>query len=381
MTGKPHLKNRNTPITLWAAVWAGVLLLLTSCSGPPTASPPAATLPPTQEILASATVAPALPTPVISTSLPEQVATPSPVAVAFPTATPDAYQPYTIDNLTNRSYGDGEITVVETLDSNSYFTRTLISYPSDGLSIYGFMNTPQERPGRPSPPYPVVIALHGYIDPAVYNTLDYTTGYADTLARAGFLVLHPNLRGYPPSQDGDNRFRVGMAIDVLNLIGLVRQHAGQPGPLAQADPERIGLWGHSMGGGITIKVLTVDPDIRAAVLYGAMSADDQLNYERIFNYFSAGTRGEEELQTPKDAFQRISPVNFLDRIRSAVSIHHGQNDVDVPLAWSIDLCERLNALSAPVECYTYADQPHTFQGAGSELFMQRVVDFYNRTLR
>jgi dipeptidyl aminopeptidase/acylaminoacyl peptidase len=82
-----------------------------------------------------------------------------------------------------------------------------------------------------------------------------------------------------------------------------------------------------------------------------------------------------------DAFQRISPVNFLDRIQSAVSIHHGQNDVDVPLAWSIDLCERLNALSTPVECYTYADQPHTFQGAGSELFMQRVVDFYNRTLR
>ncbi len=381
MTKYLHFKNRPTMINLWTAIWAGVLLLTAGCNTPPTASPAATTLPPTQAVPTSPSAAPALPTPVISTSRPAQTATPTTTVTPSPTPTPDAYQPYTIDALTNRDYGEGTITAIDTMDANSYFTRTLISYPSDGLSIYGFMNTPQERPGRPGPPYPVVIALHGYIDPAVYNTLDYTTGYADTLARAGFLVLHPNLRGYPPSQDGDNRFRVGMAIDVLNLIGLIRQQAGKPGPLAQADPERIGLWGHSMGGGITIKVLTVDPGIRSAVLYGAMSADDQLNYERIFNYFSAGTRGEQELQTPMDAFQRISPVNFLDRIRSAVSIHHGQNDVDVPLAWSIDLCERLNALSTPVECYTYADQPHTFQGAGSELFMQRVVDFYNRTLR
>lgn len=385
MIGNPHLNNRQSMIVklqpLWPVIWAGILLLASSCSGPGIASPPAATLPPTQEVLISPTSAPTLPTPVISTSQPAQATTPAPTVTLSPPPTPDAYQPYTIDALTNRSYGDGEITVVETLDANSYFTRTLISYPSDELSIYGFMNTPQERPGRPGPPYPVVIALHGYIDPAFYNTLDYTTGYADTLARAGFLVLHPNLRGYPPSQDGDNRFRVGMAVDVLNLIGLVRQQAGKPGPLAQADPERIGLWGHSMGGGIAIKVLTVDPDIRAAVLYGAMSADEQLNYERIFNYFSAGTRGEEELQTPDEAFQHISPVNFLGRIRSAVSIHHGENDIDVPLAWSIDLCKRLNALSASVECYTYADQAHTFQGSGSELFMQRVVDFYNRKLR
>jgi dienelactone hydrolase len=31
------------------------------------------------------------------------------------------------------------------------------------------------------------------IDPAIYNTLDYTTLYADALASAGYIVLHPNL--------------------------------------------------------------------------------------------------------------------------------------------------------------------------------------------
>lgn len=321
------------------------------------------------------------PTPVVVTSTPGLTTTPKPILTPSATATPDPYANYTIEYLSGRPYGSGKLAIQEVMEVNSYFTRTLITYPSDGLTIYGFMNTPQERPGRSSPPYPVIIALHGYIEPEVYNTLDYTTGYADTLARAGYIVIHPNLRGYRPSDDGDNRFRVGMAIDVLNLIALVRQSAGQPGALELADGERIGLWGHSMGGGITTRVLTVDQGIKAAVLYGAMSGDEQKNYERIYSYFSNGTRGLEELQTPEEALQRISPVNFLERIASAVSIHHGQEDLDVPLSWSVELCEQLKELAKPVECFTYPDQPHTFQGDGSVQFMQRVIDFYDRILR
>ena len=93
--------------------------------------------------------------------------------------------------------------------------------------------------------------MHGYIDPAVYNTFDYTTRYADALAGAGYIVLHPNLRGYQPSDNGENLFRVGMAIDVLNLIALVQSQSGGDDPLKNANPNAIGLWGHSMGGGIT----------------------------------------------------------------------------------------------------------------------------------
>jgi dipeptidyl aminopeptidase/acylaminoacyl peptidase len=245
------------------------------------------------------------------------------------------------------------------------------------VRIYGFMNVPT----RGEAPYPVVIASHGYIEPAIYGTLDYTTRYADALARSGFFVLHPNLRGYPPSEEGDNLFRVGMAIDVLNLIALVKDQGGQPGPLAQADSEAIGVWGHSMGGGVSTRVITVSPDVKAAVLYGPMGADDYLNYERIFTYFSNGTRGLEELAAPPEAFERISAVNYLERIQAAVSIHHGTLDVDVPLKWSLDLCERLKELGKSVECFTYKDQPHTFKDEGDMLFIQRTVDFFNRTLR
>jgi dipeptidyl aminopeptidase/acylaminoacyl peptidase len=239
------------------------------------------------------------------------------------------------------------------------------------------MNTPIVG----EPPYPVVIALHGYISPEIYHTIDYTTRYADALAREGYLVVHPNLRGYPPSDEGDNLFRVGMAIDVLNLISLIKQQAGKPGPLSMADPDKIGIWGHSMGGGISTRVITISSDVRAAVLYGAMSGDEQQNFERIYDYFSNGERGMEELSFPEEAFERISPINYLERVRAAVSIHHGENDVDVPLTWSLDLCRRLRDLEKPVECYTYEDQPHTFHGEGDNLFIMQMVNFYNRMLR
>jgi dienelactone hydrolase len=310
---------------------------------------------------------------------PRPTSTFAPTSIPTLIPTPDPFAAYTIENLLGRSYGGGELRVQETLATNSIFTRMLISYPSDGLKIYGFIDIPQ--PGRSTPPYPMVIALHGYIDPAIYNTVDYTTHYADSLAWAGYIVLHPNLRGFPPSDNGDDLFRVGMAVDVLNLITLVKEQAGKPGPLELADPQAIGLWGHSMGGGVVTRVLVVSPDVRAAVLYGAMSGDDQKNYERIFNYFSNQSRGVEELKTPLEAFDRISPINFLDRIQAAVSINHGKNDKDVPLAWSLDLCQRLQRLGKSVECFTYPGQSHTFHGAGDELFIQRMVDFYNRVLK
>jgi uncharacterized protein len=294
------------------------------------------------------------------------------------TPTPDPYADVYLDALTRRSYGGGELVITKVMTNAAAFTRYEITYPSDGLTIYGFMNVPKSNIGKG--PFPVIIALHGYIDPAIYNTLDYTTRYADNLARAGYLVIHPNLRGYRPSDDGPNAFRTGFAIDVLNLIEIVKAQGGKPGSLQQAIPSRIGLWGHSMGGGVSIRVLTISRDVLASVLYGSMNGDELLNYQMI-GVWTNGARGKEERATPADVLARISPSSYLDRIQAAVSIHHGEADAQVPPAWSRTLCSNLQTLGKTVECFNYARQPHTFQGASDTLFMQKAVTFYNKYLK
>jgi dipeptidyl aminopeptidase/acylaminoacyl peptidase len=317
-------------------------------------------------------------TPAFTQTLPA-TATEPPTATASPlptiSPTPDPYYNWSNAYLRSRTYGGGQIEFLEVMDQNLYFTRYLIRYPSDGLNIYGFANVPNDEEI-----HPVIIALHGYIDPEVYNTLDYTTRYADALATAGYIVLHPNLRGYPPSDDGENLFRVGMAIDVLNLIALVQSQSGGTDPLGTANPASIGLWGHSMGGGISTRVITVSDDIRAAVLYAAMSGDEQTNYAAIREW-SGQERGIEELSVPVEALTSISPMYFFDTISAPVSIHHGTADEQVPMSWSVTTCERLNLLGKNVECLYYENMPHTFYGQGEEQFIQNSIDFFNRYLK
>ena len=331
-------------------------------------------------ILTACTSAPPLPTVTpTSPSTPTQTATPIPTATVTPvptlSPTPDPYASWTVDYLRSRTYGGGQIEFLEVMQQNLYFTRYLMRYPSDGLNIYGFADVPNDEG-----PHPVIIALHGYIDPAVYYTLDYTTHYADAISTAGYIVLHPNLRGYAPSDHGENLFRVGMAIDVLNLIALVQAQSGGTDPMRTALPDRIGMWGHSMGGGITTRVLTVTDDVRAAVLYGAMSGDERKNYEAILGW-SGQTRGLEELNVPPEVLNRISPMYFFQNVTAAVSIHHGTADATVPLDWSVLTCDQLRSLGKNVECIYYQDMPHTFYGTGDEEFIQNTVRFFNQHLQ
>ncbi len=333
----------------------------------------AATVLPIQAIQPPPTYTPFIQATAATTSPP----TPRPTSAAgeaAPSPTPPPYAGLFIADLARREYGGGELEIVDTLEVTDEFTRYLITYPSEGLTIYGFMNVPNLGSR-----FPVVIALHGYIDPAQYNTLDYTTRYADALARAGYFVIHPNMRGFPPSDQGDSAFRVGLAVDILNLIAIIRQQSQDPTRyLRRADADDINLWGHSMGGGVVLRVITVNnsPYIRAAVLYGAMSGDERRNYEKI-RQWSAGRVGDFELAASPSLLKAISPIYQLDRIGAAVSIHHGAADTLVPPDWSDDLCQRLQNLQKPVQCHTYAGMPHTFSGASEAHFMERVVAFFN----
>lgn len=301
-------------------------------------------------------------------------ATPSPTPTLLPTITPNPYTGLSITELAARSYGGGEVQIEDELERNDLFTRYLISYPSDGLKIYGFINVPNE-----GSKFPVAIVLHGYIEPDEYKVEDYTTRYADKLAEAGYFVFHPNYRNHPPSDEGANPYRIGYAIDVLNLIAIIKTQSLDPlGTLRRADAEYIHLMGHSMGGGIALRVATVWPAaIRGVVLYGAMSGDEKRNYERI-RYWSGERSWELELGASAEQLEAISPIYHLDRLQMPISIHHGGGDTVVPLAWSQELCQLLTEMGHPVECFVYEGQPHTFNGNGDLLFQERLVAFFKR---
>lgn len=365
----------------WRVIFMVLAFFLAACSGsfvtdgqttPVTAvsTPPPSPIP-SASPTTSPTPAPTLaPTP--SPTLPPTATTagnPTPA----PSAAANPYTAFTIDALTAREYGGGLLEIEDTLEQNETFTRYLITYPSDDLTIAGYMNVPNEGDN-----FPVVIMLHGYIPPDEYETVAYTRRYADDLAEAGFFVIHPNLRNYPPSDSGPNEFRVGMAVDVLNLLAIIREQSQDPlGVLRRADADNIHLWGHSMGGGVALRVAVVANGeyLKTAVLYAAVSGNEQQNYQRMLQW-SGGSRGAYELAASPQDLAAISPSNHLDRLNAAISIHHSRADDVVPLAWSEELCQQLQAASHPVVCFTYDDLPHTFRGLGDLQFMERVRLFF-----
>src|SRR5690606_7473366 len=99
------------------------------------------------------------------------------------------------------------------------------------------------------------------------------------LARRGYVVAHPDYRNHAqPDKDPNSVFnmRLGYAEDIINGIMAIRA-AGLP----YVDGEKIGMRGHSMGGGVTLNILVAKPDlVEAAVLFAPVSSDTRDNFNR-----------------------------------------------------------------------------------------------------
>ena len=302
--------------------------------------------------------------------------TPEPTStVAARLYTPDPYNRYSIAVLRLRGYGGGEVENLGVLGQNDTFVRYSIRYPSDGLNIYGFMNVPLGEG-----PFPVIIAIHGYTNPAEYQTLDYTTDAADGLAQQGYIVIHPNLRNFRPSDSGDVMFRVGYAIDVLNLIGVIQQTARQPGLLGQANAGRIGLWSHSMGGAIALKVAVVSHAVKAILLYSSMSGDEQKN-SQFFNFMIGNSETQQEMLVSPETFAVVSPDHYYGDITAAIQLHHGTGDTVAPVAWALETCQGLKDAGVQVQCFYYDGAEHTFRARYLVDFSPRVDDFFAKYLK
>ena len=298
-------------------------------------------------------------------------APPTPTTIA--TLAP--YEPYTIDGLRQRTYGGGNIEIVELMEEKDSFSRYLIRYPSDGLMIYGFANVP-----RGEGPFPIIIVIHGYGNTADYQTLDYTTDAADILTEAGYIVVHPNLRNYPPSDKGDNLFRVGMAVDVLNLIALMKSESLPDELSATASVDQIGLWGHSLGGNVILRVLTVSSDVKAAVLYASLSGDEFKNSAALTDIGASEPQLQAELVTAPALLQRISPSSYYGNITTPIQLYHGTNDSVVPFSWAQETCRLLKDAGVTVDCIYYTDEDHTFRSRMSDEFYGSLINFYKTYL-
>lgn len=319
--------------------------------------------------------------------------TPSPIPTPTPTFDELIY-PYTIEGLREHEYQSGEIHIRETLVENESYTIYYIDYPSDGLTITGVMYVPAGEG-----PFPVIVMNHGYFNRADFYSGDGTDRASEFLVQRGYIAVSPDYRSWGDSDIGHSFFYSGLAIDVINLLNAVPS-------IPQADPERIGMWGHSMGGGVTLKALTIDARVRAAVLYSTVSADfadvlgrwgmgcfgDIAAGEDLFGCNSSDIIPDtlpRELQEAyrfaagdPETVKRVSPYYYLASIHVPVQIHYGAEDGNfiggTPPEWSKKLYQGfLDAGREDVQLFGYDGEGHSFKADSWRAFMERAERLFD----
>ena len=253
-------------------VLAGVLALILSACGArprpvgettialaPTTVLPSATLEPP----AIPTVAPsATPQPTASRT---PTATPTDIPTVTPTATATPPDPLSVPYMREQAYPGSDIVIEQKLQPGANYQRYRASYLSEGLKQYALLTVPNGTP--PATGWPAIVFNHGYIPPAQYRTTERYVAYVDGFARNGYVVIRPDYRGHDKSE-GNASGGYGSpdyTIDVLNALSSVKRYAG-------VDPERIGMWGHSMGGHITLRSMVTTKDIKAGVIWAGVVA-------------------------------------------------------------------------------------------------------------
>jgi dipeptidyl aminopeptidase/acylaminoacyl peptidase len=298
---------------------------------------------------------------------------------ASESALPTVSNEVSLPALMRRDFSGSDFELGTVLAENAAYTRYAISYQSDGLNISGIMNIPNG-----DGPYPLLVLNHGYIDPAVYTRGRGLKREQDYFARNGYAVIHPDYRNHAFSDDDPDekhKARIDYTIDVINAIKAV-----QKAELPAVDATRIGMMGHSMGGGIAQNVAVSVPNlVDAHVLYAPVSGDYYENFQEYIDEPDESGVSEraqkiiDRYGAPEEnpAFWNgVSAKTYYDRIVSPVMIHIGTQDESTPPQWSQDINDRLESAGKDVTLHVYEGETHEFIPQWDTM-MQRSEEFFN----
>ncbi|AWN23753.1 alpha/beta hydrolase [Deinococcus irradiatisoli] len=283
-----------------------------------------------------------------------------------------------------KTYPGSELKVLQNLKAGSNYSRQVVAYQSEGLSIHALLTVPNGTP--PKGGWPAIVFNHGYIPPEVYRTTERYVAYQDAFARAGFVTLKSDYRGHGDSQGEalGGYYAPGYTTDVMNALGSLKRDK-------RVNAARIGMWGHSMGGFLTLRAMVIDPSIKAGVIWGGVVAnyDDLMNRwphkapasipRRVLNLRKTAV---EKYGTPAGNprfWNALSANSYLKDVGGPVQLHIGSADEEVPPAFHATLARQLKAAGQSVQSYVYPGDNHNLS-RNLRTALDRSVAFFKNNL-
>jgi dipeptidyl-peptidase 4 len=227
----------------------------------------------------------------------------------------------------------------------------------------------------PSKKHPVIVYVYGGPhSQVVRDAWGATTLLDHLLASRGFLVWSLDNRG---SFGRGHAWEAAVFRD-MGRRELADQLAGvrHLKTLPYVDGARIGIWGWSYGGYLTLFSLTRAPDVWKCGIAGAPVTDWKF-YDTIYT--------ERYMKTPQenpDGYERSAPLSKAGDLAAPLLIIHGGSDDNVHLQNTVAFTDALVRAGKPYELQVQARQKHGFRGAESLNFRNRaIVRFFEENLR
>jgi dipeptidyl aminopeptidase/acylaminoacyl peptidase len=241
------------------------------------------------------------------------------------------------------------------LDPSTFVVPKRFSYKSfDGREIPAYAYLPKNAVKAP-----VVISIHGgpeaQYQPFFSPLLQYWVN------ELGLAVIAPNVRGstgygktYTSLDNAEKR-----EDSVKDIGALLDWVAKQP----ELDASRVAVHGGSYGGYMVLASLVHYGDrIKAGV--DVVGIANFISFLEKTSGYRVDLRrveyGDERDPKMREVFERISPVNHADKIRSALLVAHGRNDPRVPFAEAEQIAEKVRAQGRPVWTVYADNEGHGF---------------------
>jgi dipeptidyl aminopeptidase/acylaminoacyl peptidase len=223
----------------------------------------------------------------------------------------------------------------------------------DGIEIDGIVTKPVDWDGSKKVPF--LLNPHG--GPTGASVLTFNAG-EQVMAANGYLLLEPNFRGSSGRGEkfataNQNDWGGGDYKDDMSGVQAIVDKGW-------ADPDRLGAFGWSYGGYMTMWIDTQTDKFKAispgAGLPDLISMYAQTDIHKYLTEF-------ENEKTPWDNFQEYwdhSPLKFVNNVKTPTMILHGQGDTRVPIPQSEEFYRALYDRHIPVEYVTYPRENHGF---------------------
>ena len=226
--------------------------------------------------------------------------------------------------------------------------------------------------------YPLIVFVYG--EPAGQTVLDQWGGdrtlWHHMLAKQGYFVMSFDNRGTPSPRGRSWRKSVYRQIGILASADQAAAVKSVLAARPYLDSQRVGVWGWSGGGSMTLNAMFRYPDLYKAGVSVA-PVPNQLYYDTIYQ--------ERYMGLPSDnaeGYRLGSPITYAHQLQGDLMLIHGTGDDNCHYQTSELLINELIRNNKRVSMFAYPNRSHAIrEGENTTRHLyQTITDYFQRTL-